>query len=80
MKPSHALRLAAVVGLSLALAACAPSGGPVTARPTPPGPARPPTAHPTTPPPTATPTASAEPFVLVIMHTNDVRGYTEPCG
>ncbi len=28
------------------------------------------------PPPTATP----QPFDLVLLHTNDTVGYTEPCG
>ncbi|MGQ9586228.1 MAG: hypothetical protein ACUVXG_12605 [Anaerolineae bacterium] len=66
---------------------------PSTALPTPalPTPAsRPPAAIPTPPPPTpvpptsvpmpSTPGAAPEPFILVIMHTNDVRGYTGPCG
>ncbi len=33
-----------------------------------------------TPAPTATPTQSPQAFDLVILHTNDVRGFTEPCG
>lgn len=35
-------------------------------------------------PPTPTalpsPTAQLQGFELVVLHTNDVRGYTEPCG
>lgn len=33
-----------------------------------------------TPAPTATATQSPQAFDLVILHTNDVRGFTEPCG
>ncbi len=34
------------------------------------------------PAPASTPTATQSPqaFDLVILHTNDVRGFTEPCG
>jgi len=44
-----------------------------------------PTPQPTaTPPPTATPrptpTPTPRPLDLVVLHTNDVLGYTEPCG
>jgi 2',3'-cyclic-nucleotide 2'-phosphodiesterase (5'-nucleotidase family) len=96
MKPrALGFRLIILGVLSLAVAACAPGPGAssITPVPTPAGPARPPTASPTLPPPTPTaspvprpptptPAAvpSAPPFTLVIMHTNDVRGYTEPCG
>jgi len=33
-------------------------------------------------PPTPTPTLAPSPqaFDLVLLHTNDVRGFTEPCG
>jgi len=55
--------------LCLVAVACAPGQTSYTPIPTPAGPARPPTATPV-----------REPFILVIMHTNDVRGYTGPCG
>jgi len=32
------------------------------------------------PSPTATATQAPQAFDLVILHTNDVRGFTEPCG
>jgi 2',3'-cyclic-nucleotide 2'-phosphodiesterase (5'-nucleotidase family) len=31
-------------------------------------------------PPTATPKPQPQAFDLVILHTNDVKGYLEPCG
>jgi hypothetical protein len=33
-----------------------------------------------TPVPTATPTPTPQPLDLVVLHTNDTIGYTEPCG
>jgi hypothetical protein len=31
-------------------------------------------------PPTPGPTPMLQPLDLIILHTNDVMGYTEPCG
>ncbi|MGQ9568979.1 MAG: hypothetical protein ACUVXH_00720 [Anaerolineae bacterium] len=94
MKPwALGVRLAFLGVLSLAVTTCAPGPGTgsITPVPTPAGPARPPTASPTSlppasspspapRPPTATPVSSAPSLTLVVMHTNDARGYTEPCG
>ena len=64
--------LTATVGVSLA-AACSPQATPTptpthTPRPT------------VTPLPTATPVPTPRPLELTVLHTNDVVGYTEPCG
>ena len=40
----------------------------------------PPTAEPSPTATTALPTPTPEPLSLVILHTNDVRGFTVPCG
>ncbi|MGB9879884.1 MAG: hypothetical protein ACPLRM_03890 [Anaerolineae bacterium] len=59
------LALLPVVIASLAIACSAPEPTP-TPQPT------------ATPKPTPTPTP--RPIDLVVLHTNDVLGYTEPCG
>ncbi len=77
-----------IASLSLSLAGCAPEGGeqlapgPVTvATATARGPA---SALPTPLSPTATSaptvTTPAEPVKVTILHTNDSRGYVDPCG
>ena len=43
-------------------------------------PTAPPVAKTAAAPPTATLMASNQPFDLTILHTNDVKGYLEPCG
>jgi PBP1b-binding outer membrane lipoprotein LpoB len=67
--------LAALLLLGALLATGCASGGPAASAT--PVPTKPPTPVPTKPP---TPTESPKAFELVIVHTNDVRGYTDPCG
>jgi len=63
----------AALGLSALLCGCVSSVTPTVA----PTPTPLPSATPK-PSPTAHPTA--RPMELVVLHTNDVVGYTEPCG
>lgn len=59
------------IGVTLALAACAPPMPAPTLAPQP-------TASPT---PAATPTPlPKKPLALTILHTNDVEGFLNPCG
>lgn len=66
----------AVLALALLATGCS------VTEPTPaPEPTFTPTAVPTsTPTPKPTNTPTPQPLDLVVLHTNDVLGYTEPCG
>ena len=66
------LAMAAMAGVFLT-PGCSPANTPTP----PPTPTLKPTA---TILPTATPKPTARPVELTILHTNDVVGYTEPCG